>query len=298
MPAWFEFRIFNDMFTFLPELLIVLSAVGIIVIVLRKVPGVSEFVNKTPLAKIPVQGSKAAAAKIWGQVKILGQKLWHFVLEVKEISKTRALPHLPKALPKIHLPRPNLKFFRHPDLPEAYLNAGLKSLEREDFPDAERKFIKVIEKDPHNEEAFSGLGKLYLSQKKFSEAVETYKFLIKHYPGNDTYYSNLGQAYHGEKLYDQAIDAYEHAIELVPENAKRYVNLGLTLEARKHLEEAILNYRKAVDMEKTNTQFLMVLAEALAKKGDREEAEILLEQILQLEPTNHVARERLMELKF
>jgi tetratricopeptide (TPR) repeat protein len=286
------------MFSFLPELLIVLSLAGIIAIVLRKIPGVQEFVSKTPLPKLPVHGARAVAVKIRDYSVVLGKKFWQFLLEVKETSKTGPLAKLPSKFSKIHIPRPNLKFLRPSESAEFYLSQAQDSLDKEAFEEAERKFIKVIEKDPHNEEAYAGLGRLYLSQKKFEEAIETYKFLLKSHPANDNYHSSLGQAYHGQKLYDQAMSAYETAIEMAPENAKRYVNLGLTLEARKHFAEAILNYRKALDLEKNNAQFMMVLAEALVKKGDKEEAKIFLEQILQLEPTNHLARERLMQLKF
>ena len=286
------------MFSFLPQLLIVLSLVGIIVIVLRKVPGVNEFVRQTPVTKLPAEGAKALLAQLWARLRWLLQKLWHFVLEVKELSKTRAFSRIPTGFSKIHFPKAGLHLFKRPDTVAFYLQQAQKSLSREDYEEAERQFIKVIEKDSRNEEAFAGLGKLYLAQKKFEEAIETYKFLLKYYPDNDGYHANLGQAYHGQKLYDPAVEAYERAIELSPENAKRYVNLGLTLEAKKHLEEAILNYRKAVSLEKTNPQFLMVLADALIKKGDKEEAEVLLQQILQLEPTNHPAREKLMQLKF
>ncbi len=277
------------MYSFFPQVLIIVSIVGIIVIVLRKVPQVAGFATREELRALP--------QKLWLELKKLAKKLGQYVLEVKELSaRQNFLEKFRRA--RLQIPRPSLRFFRSPDSPEFYLQQAQADLEKENYAEAERKFIKVIEKDPKNEAAFAGLGKLYLALKKFEEAAETYKFLLKYYPGNDTYYANLGQAYHGQKLYGQAIEAYEKAIELVPEVAKRYVNLGLTLEAKKHLEEAILNYRKACDLEKTNPQFLMVLAEALSKRGDKEEAEVILEQILLLEPTNHLAREKLMQLKF
>lgn len=269
------------MFSFIPPVLIVLSIAGIIFIVLRKSPEVTAFFKKTDRLR-PIL-LKAA------------RRFWHFVLEVKGLTR---YSHFPKTFPKIHLPKTKFPFLTPADSVEAYLDRAQESFEKGDFQDAERKFIKAIEKDPHNEEAFDGLGKLYLAQKKNGEAIETYKFLTKHYPKNDGYFSKLGQSYHSQKLYDQAVEAYEQAIALSPDNANRYVNLGLVLEAKKHLEEAILNYRKAVDLENGNTHFLMVLAEALMKKDEREEAESILEKILQLEPTNHLAREKLMQLKF
>lgn len=280
------------MFSFLPQFLIIVSLAGIIIILFRHSP------------QVTVKNFRPVLFKLGQLILQYAKKLWHFILEVKEISKTKGLGGIQKTFPRLHfprlssLPRPTLRFFKFPDTVEYYLSQAQKSMEREDYGDAERKFIKAIEKDVKNEAAYAGLGKLYLAQKKFEDAVEIFKFLIKHYPENDGYYSSLGQAYHGQKLYDQAVEAYERAIEIDPNNARRYINLGLTLEAQKHLEEAILNYRKALSMEKENTQFMLVLAEALLKKGEREEVELLLEQILQVEPTNHLAREKLMQLKF
>lgn len=280
------------MFSFLPQALIIISLAGIIVIVFRKMPG---GVSEAPL----FVSRKIKEGFLW-----VIKKFWDFLLEVKELSRVRGWPHLPaltKKFPRFHIPlrRPHLHLFRRADSPEFYVAEALKSLEEaEDYEEAERKFIKALKLAPKNEQAYTGLGRLYLIQKKFEEAVETYKFLIKHYPENDAYFANLAQAYHGLKLYDQAVEFYEKAIELAPQNPKRYLNLGLTLEAKKHLEEAILNYRKALDLEKDNTQFMLVLAEALISRGEKEEGQLLLEQILLLEPTNHLAREKLMGLKF
>lgn len=292
------------MYSFIPIALIILSIAGILTIVLRKTPRVQEFVLKTPFSKLPGRFWEIWGQAIWNFLKIVGKKIWGFILDVKGLRNRAggfgsAVGFFEKFhLPKLPIRKPNLRLFQKPDSPDFFLQQAQESIDREDFVTAEQKFIKVIEKDPRNELAFAGLGKLYLAQKKFEEAAETYKFLIEHFPGNSSYFSSLGQVYHGQKLYDRAVEAYEQAIALDQSNPKRYVNLGITLEARKHIEEAILNYRKAVDLEKENTQFLALLAEALIKKGDRAEAEVFLEQILQLEPTNHIAREKLMQLKY
>lgn len=277
------------MFLLIPQLLIIASLVGIVVIVSRRVPELERFFTKTYL--------KQTSLKLWDLLGLGAQKLWHFVLEVKGLRRPSFM-HLPRSFGRIHLPRPTLRIFGSPDSAEFYLAAAEKSFERGELGVAEEQYIKAIKKEPANERAFAGLGKIYLAQEKFAEAIETYKFLVKHHPQNDSYYASLGQAYHSEKLYDLAVDTYEQAIALEPQNPKRYINLGLTLEAQKHLEEAILNYRRAVDLDPDNTQFMMVLADALMKKGEKEEAEHFLEKILQLEPTNHLAREKLMQLKF
>lgn len=272
------------MFSFFPPLLIILSLAGIAVIVLRRTPELRE--KKLPRLQ-----------KLWGALRLLGGKSWRYILELKQFSARQNFQEKFRRV-SWRLPKPHLPFLARPATAEFFLEQGEAELQKENFAEAERKFIKVLEKDPKSEAAYLGLGKLYLAQKKFEEAAQTYKFLVKHFPANDSYYASLGQALHGQKLYERAVEAYEKAIELSPANAKRYANLGLTLEAQRHLEEAILNYRKAADMEKDNTQFLLLLSEALVKKGEKEEAQGVLEHILVLEPTNHLAREKLMKLKF
>lgn len=246
--------------------------------------------GKTNLAEWPEHFREFVRSRFWPALQSLARKLWHFVLEVKGLPKYRLLERLPRNLPRIHLPK------KRPQ--DVYLTGGEASLARGDFDEAERQFIRAIEKEPDSRRAYEGLGKLYMLQKKHDDAIETYRYLARQFPDSDNYFSNLGQALHTQKLYDQAIEAYEQAIALAPEVAARYLNLGLTLEAKRHLEEAILNYRRAAELEPENTHFLMVLSEALVKKKDREEAELILEKILQLEPTNHLAREKLMQLKF
>lgn len=275
------------MFSFVSPLLIILSIGGIIYIILRRS-------GKTNLAEWPAH----VRDRIFPLVKAVGRKLWHFVLEVKGLPKSQLLARLPKTFPKFHLPKKRLPFRLRGNPNEVYLASGEESLERGDFEEAERQFIRAIEKEPNSRRAYEGLGKLYMIQKKHEDAVETYKFLTKQHPESDTYFSNLAVALHAQKLYDRAIEAYEQAIAIAPDVASRYLNLGLTLEAKRHLEEAILNYRRAAELEPENTHFLMVLSEALIKKKDREEAELILEKILQIEPTNHLAREKLMQLKF
>src|SRR3989344_7765628 len=260
------------MFSFIPQLLIILSLAGIIYIVLRRTPEVTRFPMPVLLKNI-----FRTTREFLG---FLLQKLWHFVLEVKEISKkTHPLAHLPKSFPRFSFPKPKLPvFFKSTDSPEFFISQGEAALDREDFPEAERNFIKAIKKDPASEQAFASLGRLYISQHKDDEAVQTFKFLARNHPDNPSYHGSLGQAYHNSKLYDKAIACFETAIELEPTNPGRYINLGLTLEAKRHLEEAILNYRKAVDLESENSQFVLILCEALRQKGDKEEAEVLLEK--------------------
>ncbi len=275
------------MFSFFPQLLIIIALVGMIAIILRKTPEVTGL----PVAIL----ARRVASKLSQAAKLSGQKLWQFTLEVKDLSaKPRAvLKRFPQALPrtfaKINLPK-NLF---------SKLARGSKKSGAEDPAEKESRFIKIIGKDPHNEKAFAGLAELYLSQNKHAEALETYQFLVKHYPQTASYHEKLGDLYlHQKKLFHKAVEEYEKAIELIPASAGNYINLGMALAAQSHVEEALLNFRRAIDLEPTNPHFLMVFAENLEKNGEFAAAAEALQKVLELEPTNYLAREKLMHIKF
>lgn len=290
------------MFSFLPQIIILLALVGIITVVLRKTPEVTDIFRRGGFKRLPAQILEFFRTRARPMAKNVLQKLWRLVLDVKAVSKTsnitrnQIIQRFKQAGSR--LPKANLGFFKSPKSSGVDLSRTEQSFASEDFEVAEQKFITVIKKDPKNEAAFEGLGRLYMAKRNFGEAVETYKFLIRLNPANPDYYSELGQAYYHQRSYDKAFAAYEQAIELAPDSPASYINLGLVLEGKSNLKEAILNYRRAVDLENNNSQFLILLAEALIRKGDKDEAENILEQVLQLEPTNNHAREKLMQLKF
>ncbi len=274
------------MYTFLPQLLIILSLVGIVLIVLRR----------TPELRFPIPVHLKNAENFLGRWLRTGfQKFWHYILEVKELSKkTESL--IPRHFPKLHLPK--FASSRKDKPAETAIVSGEEALKSGDQVAAEEHYINAIKHDPTNEQAFAGLSKLYLAQNKTREAVETFKFLIKHNPENAQYSAGLGQAYYIGHKYDNAITAFERAVELEPDNPKHFIGLAMTLESKNHLEEAILNYRRAAELDREDTQTTLKLCEALVKKGDKAEAEQLLQNVLLIEPTNNLAREKLMQLKY
>src|SRR3989344_2534334 len=129
------------MYSFIPQLLILISIVGIIIIVLRKSPGIIFFFKRTPLLKIPARGTVILGQKLWTTVRNVLRKFWGFVLEVKDLSQTKALPRFSKTISRISFP----KNVRLPSFPlPAAITLALKKAERSmascDYEDAERKF--------------------------------------------------------------------------------------------------------------------------------------------------------------
>src|SRR3989344_8350290 len=119
------------MFAFIPQVLIIICIVGIIVIVLRRTPEITNL----PFAIL--FGRLLNTSQRIGGIAL--KKLWHQVLEVKELSKKAA--NAPRALAKIpfpKLPLKSLKIFRRSNSPDLYVTEGEKALENGQYPEAEQ----------------------------------------------------------------------------------------------------------------------------------------------------------------
>src|SRR3989344_5370783 len=122
------------MYSFIPQLLILISIVGIIIIVLRKSPGILFFFKRTPLLKIPARGTVILGQKFWTSLRNVLRKFWGFVLEVKDLSKTKALPRFSKTISRISFSKSvKLPTFSLPAAMNLALKKAEKSMEDGDY---------------------------------------------------------------------------------------------------------------------------------------------------------------------
>src|SRR3989344_6587190 len=101
------------MFSFIAQLLIFLSIVGIIIVVLRKVvPGAVRLPAGTSWFRAILPALKVAMLKIRDAIIFASRKLWRLLLEVKGITKPAGAPTPPPPpLLKLHPPPPHLPRF-------------------------------------------------------------------------------------------------------------------------------------------------------------------------------------------
>ena len=176
------------------------------------------------------------------------------------------------------------------------LSKAEKLLEKGDYLAAEESAIGILKEDSTFRPAYEFLGTVYLARKNWLEAVEIHRYLIKQSPSNDKYWRNLGHGLVGLEDYAEAKKAYHKSLEIYP-NPEVSVALGLAYQALADYNSAVKAFESALDLEPENTQVLMLLAQCLLHRNEKEAAREVLEQILELEPNNHLARERLMQLK-
>ncbi|OGE88044.1 MAG: hypothetical protein A3J07_01825 [Candidatus Doudnabacteria bacterium RIFCSPLOWO2_02_FULL_49_13] len=229
------------------------------------------------------------------KLKVMGQSLWHFVLEAKDLKPATAKTiqtqyQKVKSVFRIRIRSSEQEPLWLPEAQELTVKTGERL-------NPEETYLEAIKKNPTDKQAYESLGRHYLQVKNFTEAAQTYEYLIKLDPARDIYFSNLGLSYYSLGEFPKAVQCYEKALAINSKIPTRWINLALCFLALDETVRAIKALSQAITLDKLNTNYLTLLADAYIKIGNQVRAEEVLEQILAVEPTNKFAREKLMKLK-
>ncbi len=142
------------------------------------------------------------------------------------------------------------------------LDAADEEMAKEEWPQAEAKFIEVLTMQNTHLRAYEGLAEVYWNMGKWKEAMETYKFVARLLQDKTPigYYHRWAEAAKECQRYTQAIKALQKAIELGPnnprtldlltENAILDGNLSLAQETLEKLKIANPENQKIADFQK------------------------------------------------
>lgn len=184
------------MFNFFPQIIILLSLAGIIVIIARKFPALAE-VEKKRLEQEPSLNKNIFREKI----KILGLGIKKFSLVVfrhlfiqiakirsffRETRKTPSLIQkqlknliIKKPSPGEEVPKPDTSVS-----PQVLLSKASDLIKEDKLDEAEKIYIEVLKKDPKNIKAYESLGKIYLKRHNFGDAKAAFRQVRKLDPNN------------------------------------------------------------------------------------------------------------------
>ncbi|MHB8871116.1 MAG: tetratricopeptide repeat protein [Candidatus Doudnabacteria bacterium] len=289
-------------FTLIANLVLILAVLGVVVLFLRRLPevvekdkgGVESETEKQPFLKKASRVCKALSKKAWKHIKngtiFVSKKIWHFMLEAKDLKQSQILANRVA------------RFVRPGD---RTVNIGMySSLKKADrlisegnFEEAEETLIQVIRKNPQEYLAYEGLMKIYIKQKKHDNAIEILEFLVKHNPQNDNYFAYLGNALLSTRRFSEAAEAYTKSLELNDLIPARFVNLGLSLQGAGKSEEAKPNFEKAVELEPGNMQYLLILIDSMVTLGEKQEALEKLKSVFEKHPEEVSLKEKIQQME-
>lgn len=282
-------------YNILPNIILIFSVLGIILIILRHLPEAQQLQSREdladPHAKLRQKGLPAeAASKVKAWVKLLAKKVWNFALEAKDLKPAAATGYRIK------------KIFRagaaQTQAGQAYSSDSQATSGNAEAPVRdEHYFLEQIRREPKNLRHYDALGRHYLEGGNFSDAKDIYSYLANHEPANADHYSKLAASHYKLKEYASAAEAYKKSIALDSTQPNRYYNLGLSLEGKGDYAEAIDAINKAIGIEPDNVKYYLSLSACQNKLGLANEARAALQTALEKDPGNETAKKKLEHLQ-
>lgn len=188
------------MFSFFPQIIILLSLVGIIIIIARKIPTLAEA-EERELRQAPVVSRDVLKER----TKILGRTVKNFCLfvfkniltwaiRIKSIFKeTGKAPHVvQKQLKPLTARKPRSVQVKKQEVPETQteidplilLNKASDLVENDKLDEAEKIYIEIIKKNPQSIRAYRALGEIYLKRHNFGDAKAAFRQVKKLNPND------------------------------------------------------------------------------------------------------------------
>lgn len=170
--------------------------------------------------------------------------------------------------------------------PMAHFWKGMIALEKNEYRQAEKAFIKARSQNRNIPEPHIGLGRVYrLMKNRKLDAVEAYREAIKRDPESVEAYYEMAKVYHHLSFGDVApfgffkpmylnkgIDALKKTIELDPDHPAANHDLGVTYEiGLNNVEKALPYYVKQLEANPKHTASLDRLGRGYVKTGNLEQ---------------------------
>jgi tetratricopeptide (TPR) repeat protein len=270
----------------IPNVVFILSVLGILLIILRRLPEAANLANhpenseqiseKLSEKGLPVQ----AISGIKAFFKLWTQKVWHFVLEAKDLKPTAVAGY------KIR------KMFRQQPKEQTALQKLQGPKETKD----EKFFLGQIKLDPKNLANYDALGKYYIDGKNYADAKDIYIYLNAHAPQSPDYNARLASCYFHTQAFAKAAEHYEKSIALDSTQPNRYYNLGLSHMALHKYEPAVDAFRRAIGLEPENSKYYISLSNSYLKLEEYDKARESLRQAENLDPENEIIQAKIKAL--
>lgn len=224
------------------NLILILSILGVIIMVVRRLP---QAVGENEEQKLADENGARevlasekglptkAASKIRSFLQIAWHKLWHFMLEAKGLK---------------HAPKINYNFKR-------ILKKDNEAEVKKPVARNEDYYIRLIKRHPKELAYYDQLGQFYLEARKYSDAANVYDYLTEHSTTNSSYFAKLGLAQLHDQEFVKAEAAYAQSVKLDPSHPNRFYNLALALQGQKKYRAAVKALDSALELDSGNQKY-------------------------------------------
>lgn len=280
--------------TVIAIILAVVSAGGIIFILVKKMPQIAAINIET----IPEE--REAKRKEELLLQRLERRRYRIISQLSAVFKPigrliqYGFLHLQSYAQDLERKHKAKKLKQGPGAPESVgdiLKEANEFLEREEFESAEEKFIAAVRLDSKNPEAYRGLGDLYMAKRDYAHAKETLEFLIKLGKADSKIYATLGTVAREEGNLEEAKEDLLKSISMESKLASAYIDLGLVYKGMGDKNKAVEAFSRAVEIEPANPKYLDFLLEECIIVGNKNLAEEAFLRLREANPENQKLKE-------
>jgi TolA-binding protein len=129
--------------------------------------------------------------------------------------------------------------------PEAYivyLNIGHSYFQLENYDEAEKNYMRVLESDAGNVDALMGVGNCYMNRSETDKAMEWYNKIELEKIKDPVVLYNVGTIYYNNSKFEEALKYYQKSVEVQEDFLDGLYQLGLTYLAMGRNAEAITQF--------------------------------------------------------
>ncbi len=167
---------------------------------------------------------------------------------------------------------------------------GYKALRKGDFPQAEKIFRDLLDKDAHDTEARLGLSFTLLKQRSLQGAYDNAARVIMLDPLSARAHALLGSAILGAGEFRLSVEEFRTALALDENESLAVAGLAMVDFYENRLPLALPALRRAVDMDPSEPDYLFNLGQAAARSEKYKEAADAYERFLMIAPKNDFDR--------
>lgn len=283
------------MYNIIPLIIILLCLAIIIFIISKKFPLLATFdVSSIPEEKEAETKQKIMEERVQRKAKVFYNKISpifkiignFFARKLKDISQyLKELEEKNRKRSKQEMLVTKQEFVSQENKIGNLLKEADEFLAKDDFANAEKKYIEIISLDHRNINAYRGLGNMYIAQKNYADAKQTFEHVLKLNKLDDIAYASLGKIAQEAGDFAEAKDDFQKSIN-IKNSAVHHFELAEVCLKMENYEEAVQNLEKALEYEPSNPKYLDLLLTISINLKDSGRAFSLLRRLKEVNPEN------------
>ena len=167
---------------------------------------------------------------------------------------------------------------------------GYRAIRKGDFPQAEKIFRDLLDKDAHDTEARLGLSFTLLKQRNLQGAYDNAARVLMANPLSARAHALLGTAILGAGEFPLSVEEFKTALALDENEALAVAGLAMVDFYENRLLISLPGLRKAVNMDPEEPDYVFFLGQAAARSEKYKEAADAYERFLMIAPKTDVDR--------